>query len=141
MTDGDEASAGHVPVMRERVVELLVPALQAPGSVLVDATLGLGGHAEAILASAPSARLVGIDRDPEALGLARERLSPFADRLTLVHAVYDELPEMLDDLGWPRCRGSSSTSASPRSSSTSPDAASPMRTTLPSTCAWTRPRG
>ena len=99
MTDGEEAAAGHLPVMRERVVELIVPALEAPGSVIVDATLGLGGHAEAILASAPSARLVGIDRDPQALALARERLTPFADRLTLVHAVYDELPEVLDDLG------------------------------------------
>lgn len=95
----------HVSVLRERVVGLLGPALQEPGSIVVDATLGLGGHAEALLAAAPQARLVGIDRDPSALALSRERLLPYADRITLVHAVYDELPEVLADLGLPAVQG------------------------------------
>jgi 16S rRNA (cytosine1402-N4)-methyltransferase len=92
-------SARHVPVMRDRVIALLAPALEEPGAVLVDATLGLGGHAEQALTAFPALRLVGLDRDPEALRLSAERLSSFAERTTLVHAVYDELPEVLDRLG------------------------------------------
>jgi 16S rRNA (cytosine1402-N4)-methyltransferase len=95
----------HVSVLRERVVGLLGPALQAPGAVVVDATLGLGGHAEALLEVAPQARLVGIDRDRSALDLSRHRLAPYADRITLVHAVYDELPSILADLGLPAVQG------------------------------------
>jgi 16S rRNA (cytosine1402-N4)-methyltransferase len=91
--------ARHVPVLLDRVVALLAPALDRPGAVLVDATLGLGGHSEAVLAACPSAHLVGIDRDPEALARAEERLSPFADRTTFVRAVYDEIPEVLVGLG------------------------------------------
>jgi 16S rRNA (cytosine1402-N4)-methyltransferase len=91
--------------MLDRVVALLAPALQHPGAVLVDATLGLGGHSEAFLQSCPEARLIGLDRDPEALRLAGERLAPYAERITLVHAVYDELPRVLDDLGIPAIDG------------------------------------
>jgi 16S rRNA (cytosine1402-N4)-methyltransferase len=96
-----ELSFLHEPVMVGRIVELLAPALTAPDSVFVDGTLGLGGHTEALLRAAPNARAIGIDRDPEALASAKRRLAPFADRVTLVHAVYDELPEVLDrlDLG------------------------------------------
>ncbi|HMR13080.1 MAG TPA: 16S rRNA (cytosine(1402)-N(4))-methyltransferase RsmH [Arachnia sp.] len=89
----------HDPVMRDRIVDLLSPALSAPGSVYVDGTLGLAGHARAILEACPEARLVGIDRDPDAHEVARERLGALADRATLVRAVYDELPEVLADLG------------------------------------------
>lgn len=92
-------AAHHDPVMLDRIVGLLRPALDVPGAVYVDLTLGLGGHAQALLEAAPSARLVGIDRDPDALEAARERLCGLADRATLVQAVYDELPEILDDLG------------------------------------------
>ncbi len=95
----------HVPVLLDRVVALLAPALERPGSVLVDATLGLGGHSEAVLTACPEARLVGIDRDPNALRLAEERLAPFADRTTFVHAVYDEIPDVLTDLGLPHVDG------------------------------------
>ncbi|MGB5951465.1 MAG: 16S rRNA (cytosine(1402)-N(4))-methyltransferase RsmH [Ornithinimicrobium sp.] len=89
----------HTPVLRERVVDLLRPALTEPGSVLLDGTLGMGGHTEAILRCCPNARAIGIDRDSQALELARERLSPYADRFTGVHAVYDEVPHVLADLG------------------------------------------
>jgi len=91
--------ARHVPVLRDRVVDLLAPALSAPGAVHVDGTLGLGGHAEAVLERFPQVRVVGIDRDPEALRLAGERLAPYADRLTLVRAVYDEFASVADRLG------------------------------------------
>ena len=92
----------HDPVMRDRIVELLSPALQRPGSVYVDGTLGLAGHAIAVLEACPEARLIGIDRDPDAHAVARERLGALADRATLVHAVYDELPDVLADLGLTR---------------------------------------
>jgi 16S rRNA (cytosine1402-N4)-methyltransferase len=89
----------HVPVLLGRVLELLGPALSTPSAVVVDATLGMAGHAEALLKGHPEARLVGIDRDSAALALAAERLAPFKDRITLVHAVYDELPTVLRELG------------------------------------------
>ena len=89
----------HLPVMLYPVVDLLAPAMQGEGSVYVDGTLGLAGHAIAILEACPRARLVGIDRDPDALAVAGERLARFGDRVTLVQAVYDELPQVMDDLG------------------------------------------
>lgn len=95
----------HVPVMLERVVALLAPALAAPDAVLVDATLGLAGHAEVLLAEHPDLRLVGLDRDREALERSRRRLAPYAERTTLVHAVYDETPRILAELGYERVRG------------------------------------
>jgi 16S rRNA (cytosine1402-N4)-methyltransferase len=97
--------ARHVPVMLRRCLDLLAPALALPGAVVVDATLGLGGHSEALLGTFPSCRLIAIDRDPAALELSRQRLAPFGDRATLVHAVYDELPEVLEELAVPRVQG------------------------------------
>ena len=85
----------HVPVLLERCLELLSPALTRTGAVHLDATLGLGGHAEAVLAAFPAVRLIGLDRDPRALALAGERLARFAGRTSLVHAVYDELTQVL----------------------------------------------
>jgi 16S rRNA (cytosine1402-N4)-methyltransferase len=93
------ASPSHVPVLLDRVVALLTPALGHEGAVLVDATLGLGGHSDAVLARCELARVVGIDRDPEALRLAGERLAAYGDRFTAVHATYDAIPEVLADLG------------------------------------------
>ena len=84
--------------MLERSLQLLGPALERDGAVLVDCTLGLGGHSEAFLRAFPKLTLVGIDRDQNALRLAAERLEPFANRIQLVHAVYDEIAEVLDDL-------------------------------------------
>jgi 16S rRNA (cytosine1402-N4)-methyltransferase len=92
-------TASHVPVMLDRVVALLAPALSRTDAVLVDATLGLGGHTEAVLGRIELARVVGIDRDPDALAMAGERLAPYGDRFTGVHAVYDEIPDVLDGLG------------------------------------------
>ncbi|WP_185994891.1 16S rRNA (cytosine(1402)-N(4))-methyltransferase RsmH [Nocardioides campestrisoli] len=89
----------HVPVMLDRVVDLLAPALESPGSVLVDCTLGLGGHTEAVLTRLPQARVIGIDRDLEALRLSGERLAPFGDRFVGVHAVYDEIADVVRDQG------------------------------------------
>ena len=89
----------HAPVLLDRVVALLAPALDAPGSVYVDCTLGLGGHSEAVLERLPQARVIGIDRDPTALEMSTERLASHGDRFTAVHAVYDELPEVIGSLG------------------------------------------
>src|SRR4051794_8130507 len=83
----------HVPVMLTEIVELLAPALPPADSgttpLLVDCTLGLGGHAAALLEVCPQARLIGLDRDTDALAVAEQRLAPYADRVELVHAVYD----------------------------------------------------
>lgn len=103
-----EAGERHVPVMLSEVISLLTPALELHGGdapVMVDCTLGLGGHAEALLTACPEARLIGLDRDPQALALAGRRLAPYGDRVTLVEAVYDELPEVLERLGHPRVQG------------------------------------
>lgn len=93
------ADPGHVPVMLQRCVDLLAPALQAPGALVMDSTLGLGGHAAALLAACPHAHLVGVDRDPAALEIAAQRLAPFDDRTTFVHARYDEVPRALAAAG------------------------------------------
>lgn len=89
----------HTPVLLERCIELLAPALEKPGAVFVDATLGMGGHSEAILTRFPNLTLVGLDRDTEALAIAEERLKGFGDRVHLVHTVYDGIGEALDELG------------------------------------------
>jgi 16S rRNA (cytosine1402-N4)-methyltransferase len=101
----DRPGQQHVPVLLQRCVELLAPALQEPGAVVVDATLGMGGHSEALLTACPQVRLIGIDRDPQALEIAGRRLAGFGARVDLVHAVYDEIPAVLADLGIPSVRG------------------------------------
>ena len=87
----------HQPVMLDRVAELLRPR---SGGVYLDATLGLGGHAGRLLeASAPDGRVIGLDRDPAALALARQRLAWAGDRLTAVAASFADLAEVADRLG------------------------------------------
>ncbi|MGZ4449800.1 MAG: 16S rRNA (cytosine(1402)-N(4))-methyltransferase RsmH [Nocardioides sp.] len=93
------SSPRHVPVLLDRVVALLAPALGHDGATMIDATLGLGGHSEAVLTRLPGSRVIGVDRDPAALAMATERLAPFGDRFVGVHAVYDEIPDVLDSLG------------------------------------------
>lgn len=90
----------HTPVLRDRVVALLAPALRDRGrpAVYVDCTLGMGGHAEAVLTEFPDVVLVGIDRDEAALEIASARLQRFADRVHTAHAVFDEFDEVLDAL-------------------------------------------
>ncbi|RAJ43641.1 16S rRNA (cytosine1402-N4)-methyltransferase [Kitasatospora sp. SolWspMP-SS2h] len=101
----DSPAPRHIPVMLERCLDALAPAISAPGSVVVDATLGLGGHSEALLTRFPDVRLIAVDRDPRALELSAARLAPFGDRATLVHAVYDEIPRVLDELDVPEVQG------------------------------------
>ena len=81
----------HTPVMLDRCVELLAPALAHHGAVAIDGTLGMGGHTEAILTRCPNAIVVGIDRDPQAIALATARLAPFGDRFRAHHAEYDDI--------------------------------------------------
>jgi 16S rRNA (cytosine1402-N4)-methyltransferase len=95
----------HVPVLLARTLELLAPAVGAPGAVVVDATLGMGGHSEALLQQFAGLRLVGLDRDPQALEIAGRRLAPYAERTTLVHAVYDEIADVLARVGARRVQG------------------------------------
>jgi 16S rRNA (cytosine1402-N4)-methyltransferase len=99
----------HRPVLAAEAVELLDPNRPSrgrtgpAGGLFVDATVGLGGHAEALLAAAPAAHLVGIDRDPQALELAARRLAPFGERVRLVHANFHRLEEALARLAVPPC--------------------------------------
>lgn len=95
----------HVPVLKQRCLELLAPAISGDGAVLVDATLGLGGHTQAALETFPNLRVVGLDRDLDALEHSRTRLATFNNRVDFVHAVYDELPEVLAELEIPTVQG------------------------------------
>lgn len=95
----------HVPVLLERTLALLGPALEGDGAVVVDATVGLGGHSAALLERHPRVRLVGLDRDPAALEVSRRRLAAYEERTVLVHAVYDRLAEVLDRHGLSRVQG------------------------------------
>jgi 16S rRNA (cytosine1402-N4)-methyltransferase len=100
----------HVPVLLERCLQLLAPAFLAAAAagrdpVHVDATVGLAGHAEPVLAAHPRLRLVGIDRDPAAVDRARHALARYASRVVLVHAVFDQLAGILERLGHPRVDG------------------------------------
>lgn len=96
---------GHVPVLLDRCVELLRPALtrrnsDGDGAVLVDATLGAGGHTERFLTELPGLRVIGLDRDPDALWIAGERLAPFGDRVTLVRTRYDGIATAVSESGY-----------------------------------------
>ena len=96
---------GHMPVLLDRCVELLTPALtrrspDGSGAVLVDATLGAGGHAERFLEELPGLRLIGLDRDPNALWIAGERLAPFADRVLLTRTRFDGIEGVLAESGY-----------------------------------------
>ena len=98
-------SPSHVPVLLDRVVALVAPALERADrerTVLVDATLGLGGHTEAVLERIPQVHVVGVDRDVHALERSRQRLAGYGERVTFVHAVYDEIADVLAQLGLQR---------------------------------------
>ncbi len=105
MTEPRETADRHTPVMLDRCVELLAPALERPGAVLVDSTLGMGGHTEAVLDRIPGVRVIGLDRDPEALELAGRRLARFGDRFEGVHTEYDRIGDVLAERGLPAVQG------------------------------------
>jgi 16S rRNA (cytosine1402-N4)-methyltransferase len=93
-----QVSEIHVPVMLERTIEILGESVKAAGAILVDCTLGLGGHTEAFLEKFPELTVVGIDRDQNAINLASKRLERFGSRVKFAHATYDQISEVLRDL-------------------------------------------
>ncbi len=95
----------HTPVLLERCIELLAPAIQKPGAVLVDGTLGMAGHAEAFLTRFPELTLIGLDRDLDALAIARQRLAPFGERARFVHTVYDGIADAIAAQGFTQVDG------------------------------------
>lgn len=98
--------AQHVSVLLERCIELLSPAIErSKNPVVVDATLGLGGHTEALLKKFPNLTVIGIDRDKDAIALAAARLAVFGDRFKSVHAVYDQIQECIEKFGYKKVDG------------------------------------
>lgn len=95
----------HEPVMLERCIELLAPVASLEDAVVVDGTLGMGGHSEALLSRFEGLTVIGLDRDTEALRLASERLARFGDRFRPVHTVYDEMLEAISQEGFPKVTG------------------------------------
>jgi 16S rRNA (cytosine1402-N4)-methyltransferase len=100
-----DSAASHVPVMLDRVRGLFAPALSGPGAVLVDATLGRAGHTRALLGDHPGLTVIGIDADQTALEESTHLLGADLNRVTLVQAVYDQIPAILADLGQPSVQG------------------------------------
>ncbi|MFE6966076.1 16S rRNA (cytosine(1402)-N(4))-methyltransferase RsmH [Agromyces sp. NPDC057679] len=95
----------HTPVMLERTLELLAPALEQRSAVMVDATLGMGGHTAAFLERFPELTVIGLDRDTDALGIARKRLAKFGDRARFVHTVYDGIAKAVRSEGFAEVQG------------------------------------
>ena len=90
----------HIPVALNRCVALLAPAIDKSDSpIVIDATLGMGGHTRALLETFPSLRVIAFDRDTAAIAVAKENLLDFSERVTIVHAVYDEIAITLENLG------------------------------------------
>jgi len=89
----------HTPVSLDRALEVLGESLNKSNAVLVDCTLGLGGHTEAFLNRFPELRVIAIDRDPQAIALAGERLKAFEGRVDYVNTTYDNIDEAIEDLG------------------------------------------
>ena len=107
----DGAVPIHLPVMMDRIVGLFAPAVSNEGAVLVDATLGLGGHTAALMSAYPQLRIVGIDRDQSAMEIASKNLSAqfgseaVTARVQFVHAVYDRIGEVLAEIGYQKVDG------------------------------------
>jgi 16S rRNA (cytosine1402-N4)-methyltransferase len=98
--------AQHVSVMLDRCVALLSPSIEKSGTpVVVDATVGMGGHSEALLKRFPQLVVIGIDRDREALAIATERLEIFGERFKPFHAVYDEILALIEEAGYKKVNG------------------------------------
>lgn len=103
--DTQDAGSLHTPVLLERCLDLLAPAASRQGAVVVDATLGMGGHSEALLEAHPGLTVIGLDRDRDALRLAGSRLARFGDRLIPVHTVYDGIANAVRGAGYERIDG------------------------------------
>lgn len=109
-TTTPEPGERHIPVLLERCIGLLAPAIERAceergTAVVIDATLGMGGHSEALLERFPSLHLVGLDRDMQALGIASGRLERFAGRFHPVHTVYDRIDDALETAGFDAADG------------------------------------
>ncbi len=85
----------HIPVMRDRVIEMFAPALNVSDPLLIDGTLGLAGHTESLLKEFPNLKIIGIDRDPIAIERAKERLGELASRVEFVNETYDQIEKVL----------------------------------------------
>lgn len=94
------ANHGHVPVMRTRMGDLLEPAIERYGetAIIIDGTLGAGGHSESFLERFPQAKIIGVDRDIYALEAARKRLAPFGERFLGIHCRFDAFDATLQGL-------------------------------------------
>jgi len=100
------SNIAHVSVMRDRCIDLLTPAITAATHpVVVDATLGFGGHTEALLTKFPHLTVIGIDRDTDALAAATARLAPFSDRLLTAHATFDAIADVVASHGFTKIDG------------------------------------
>ena len=132
---GAAPAFAHRPVLLDLVVELFGPV---PPGVVVDATLGGGGHAEALLDAHPHLSVLGLDQDPDAIAAASARLARFGDRVAVRRTASTGWARSWPSGAWPRPAGRCSTSASARPSSTGPSRASASGAPARSTCAWTR---
>ncbi len=90
----------HIPVALDRCIALLAPAIEKSSTpLIIDATLGMGGHTKALLESFPSLRVIAFDRDPAAIVIAEQSLGSLLNRVTIIHDVYDRIEDSLNDLG------------------------------------------
>ena len=94
-----QAGHAHVPVALDRFIELISPALERSGAVFVDATVGLGGHAEAVAKRFDQVRIIGLDRDPTAVDQASKRLAPYGTRAKVIHANFDVINQVCSEQG------------------------------------------
>ena len=96
----------HISVMRDTCIDLLTPAInKSETPVVIDATLGLGGHSEALLESNPNLVLIGIDRDLDAILKAKNRLAKFENRAMVSHAIFDEITDVVNSFGFEKVDG------------------------------------
>ena len=95
----------HIPVLLRETLEDFSLLSRVDGAKFLDGTLGLGGHSRALLEAHPGLELLGLDRDAEALGIARERLAPFGGRVHTVHCRFSQFAQALDQTGWERVDG------------------------------------
>ena len=101
-----ESNTQHVSVMRDECIELLSPAISSHANpVVIDATLGLGGHTEALLNKFPQLVVIGIDRDTQAIEIATERLSRFGERFISHHSIFDRISDVAKEHGYSHVQG------------------------------------